>query len=267
MPANAQHMAFDASELRKFTAAGEAIAKAAQATIEDWAVGEIGIIGKGTAALIRAQTVPAAEKRARNRVLNKLGLTKGAETINSGVRGAEGRVWVRTKRGKWQLAGIVGHNAGPFIPRNRRLGAGEWGAAKDSVTAYQGQSGVIALAKRTVGLARQSVIQMLDAVGIAIERVAGGTGLTPGEIAAARGAVASDGKTYQNGTGRREKTATGFSIEIVNTYPNLAKAKIDVALATVVGQRIAYQGRVLNDKLLASTERVAQAFPYLQVGR
>lgn len=260
-------MSFAPAELRKFSQAGEAISKAAGVAVEQWAEGEAGIILAGWVALINVQTVPAAEKRARNRALKNLHLTKGKVTINSGVRGAEGRQWIRTARGKWQLTGVVAHNAGAFEARKRHYSAEQWQAVQGAVADYQAEAGVIAMAKRTIGLARQSIVQIGDAIGIAIERVAGGTGLPAADIAKARAAVAGDGRAYQNGTGVRQRTDASFSLELINRYPKLHEAKIDIALATVVGRRIGYMGRVLNEKLLASTERTAKAFPYLQVNR
>ncbi len=258
-------MSIAAGELRKFTEAGNAIAQAAGATLEQWAEAESAQIMSGWVALVNAQTVPEAETRARTRVLRGLGLTRGAETINSGLRGPEGRVWVKTRRGKWKMAGVVAHNAGPFTPTRHKLAAGEWGAATDSVQAYQGEAGVISMAKRTIGLARQSIVQIGDMLGIALERVAGG--LSGGEIAQARGAIAGDGKTYQNGFGVRQKSNGAFSIELINRYPNLHQAKIDSALSQVVSSRAELMAETLNGRLGTAAQRVAAAFPYLQVGR
>ncbi|HEX2656133.1 MAG TPA: hypothetical protein VHN11_21125 [Xanthobacteraceae bacterium] len=256
---------FESPELRKFIESGNAIVAATGTTFEQWAEGEMGLILKGTAGAVAAQTVNQAETRARNRSLNKLGLTKGEITINSGVRGPEGRTWVRTKNKRWRLAGIVAHNAGQFHPENIHFAAEQWRDVQGGVQDYQSQSGIIVLAKRTIGLARQSVIQMADAVGILIERIAGGRGLSSHEITQARSAVASDGKTYQNGFGSRQRSATSFSIEVINRYPNAQAAKIDVALAESIGSRAAVFGEVLGTKLAQSTARVAKAFPYLQV--
>jgi len=254
---------FDSGELRKFTEAGFALTQAAGVSVEQWAEGESAQILSGWAALVNAQTQEQAEKRSRNRVLNKLGLTKGAETINSGVRGPEGRVWVKTRRGKYHLAGVVAHNAGAFTPTKQKLATGEWGAAQDSVKLYQGEAGVIAMAKRTIGLARQSIIQIGDMLGIALERFAGG--LPAADIVKARGAVASDGQSYQNGFGVRQKNGTQFSIELINRYPNLHAAKIDSALVQVVSERTELMAAALNDKLGLGAQNVARSFPYLQV--
>ncbi len=258
-------MGISSTELSKFTQAGNAIAQAAGVTLEQWAEAEAPQILGGWVALVKAQTVEQAETRGRTRVLRKLGLTRGAETINSGLRGPEGRVWVKTRRGKYQLAGVVGHNAGPFVPTRHKLAAGEWGGAVDSVQAYQAEAGVIAKAKRTIGLARQSIVQIGDMLGYALERIAGG--LPAGDIAQARNAIAGDGQTYQNGFGIRQKSGNTFSLEFVNRYPNLHQAKIDSALAQVVGGRIELMEHALGGRLGTAAQRVAASFPYLQVRR
>jgi hypothetical protein len=256
---------FADAELRKFADAGTAIVRATGATFEQWAEGEMGLILKGTAGAIAAQTPAKAELRARVKALKNFGLTKGDVTINAGLRGEEGRVWVRTRKKKWSLAGTIGHNAGAFRPENKHFTDDTWRDVEGGVSDYQSQAGIIAIAKRTVGLARQSVIQMADAVGILLERVAGGNGLSARDLGQARSAVASDGKTYLNGFGTRLKTAEGFSIEVINRYPNLHAAKIDIALATAIGERTGYMQQVLRERLGKSAEQVAKAFPYLQV--
>lgn len=258
-------MGFAPSELRKFTEAGVALSKAASISFEQWADGEAEQILGGWVSLIDASTMDAAERRARTNVLNKLGLTRGAETINSGARGPEGRVWIRSRKGRWQLAGVVSHNAGPFVPSKRRMQDGDWNAAKDSVNEFQGKVGVIAMAKRTIGLARQSVVQIADVLGYAIERAA--RGLSASDISQARGAVASDGNTYQNGTGVRTRSGSYFSVELINRYPLIQQAKVDRALAETIASRTTLMQQAAAVKLGRGMRDAAGAFPYLQVGR
>lgn len=258
-------MGFDAGELSKFTEAGVAISRAAGISFEQWAEGESAMILSGWAAFVNAQTVPQAELRARTRVLNKLGLTKGDVTINSGIRGPEGRVFIRAKNGKFMFAGLVGHNAGPFTPvKNRHFSNHQWEEGQTGIVAYQADAGVIATAKRTIGLARKSIIQIADMLGIVLERVAGG--LSGGDIARARSAVASDGQDYQNGFGVRTKSAHEFSIEMINRYPFAHQAKIDSALVQVVSGRIELMQTALASKMGGDIRDAAGAFPYLQVG-
>lgn len=258
-------MPFESAELRKFTDAGRAISQQAGITLEQWAEGETAQILKAWAGLIHAQTPARAEVRGRNRVLNELGLTKGGVTINSGLFGPEGRLWLRAKNKRYMFAGAVGHNAGGFTPNpDRHFSNTQWAAGQAAVREYQGKAGIIELAKRTVGLARQSVVQIGDSIGIAIERIAGG-GLSAQEVQQARSAVASNGQTYQNGFGVRQKNGTSFSIDLVNSYPKLTEAKVDLALYTAIGQRLGMNLKLLRDKLSASDAKVARAFPYLQV--
>lgn len=260
-------MGFDAAELRKFTDAGQAISRSAGIAFEQWAEGEMGLVLKTWAGAIGAPTLDQVELRARRLALKKLGLQKGKVTINTGRRGREGNVWVRAKNGKYRLAGKVAHNAGAFAPSGIHFANDQWRDAGGGVTDYQSQAGVIGLAKRTIGLARQSVVQIGDALGTAIEKVAGGGGLSGQEVAQARSAVAGDGKTYQNGFGTRTKSGDRFSIEAINRSPLIQHAKIDSALAFAIGQRVGVAEKVLGDKLLESAERTAKAFPYLQIRR
>ncbi len=254
------------TELRKFQAAGRAIQAAASIGVEEWAVGEGGVILKLWAGNVAIPNVNAVERRARNRVLKNEGLTQGKITINSGVRGEEGRVWIRAKNGKYRLAGMVAHNAGSFSPENLHFSPDQWADQQSATGRYQGKAGMIAMARRTIGLARQSIIQIADTVGIALERVVGG-GIGAGGVAQARGAVASDGKVYQNGTGTRQKTATSFALEFVNTYPKIQQAHVDTALINALGSRQAFHSRNFEAGVFKSVEKTARAYPYIEVKR
>lgn len=260
-------MPFERSELKKFDDAGREIVRAVGVTFEEFAEGESGVILKAWAGLIGASSEAEAEVRGRNRVLNKLGLTGGkGVTINSGVKGEEGVVFVRsTKKGrKFYQIGKVGHNAGPFVPHKQRVADAAWAESQQAIQQFQAKSGLIAIARRTVGLARQSVIQIGDMLGIAIENVTG-RGLSGSEVSKARNAVAGDGQTYQNGFGVRTKSNTSFSIEMIDRYPKLREAKVDLALGWAVGSRVQLMTKILMSKFKPSLERVARQLPYLQV--
>lgn len=260
-------MGFAPSELRKFTDAGVALSKAAGVSFEQWAEGETEQILGGWVSLVQAATVEKAERRARSRVLNKLGLTQGDVTINAGVRkrkwGREGIVYARTPKGEWWYVGDVAHNAGGFTPSPWHISDSQWGEAKAGVASYQAKAGVIALAKRTIGLARQSVVQIADVLGYALERTA--RGLSASDIAQARGAVASDGQTYQNGTGNRTRSGSYFALELINRYPLLHQAKVDRALAETVSSRTTLMQQAVATKMGRGMRDAAGAFPYLQV--
>lgn len=268
-------MPFERTELSKFTNAGNEIVRAVGTTFEEFAEGESGLILKAWAGLIRASSEAEAEVRGRNRVLSKLGLTGGRDvTINAGLKGPEGIVFVKSTRmykrnggGKgyrFYQIGKIGHNAGQFTPHTQRVADQQWAEAQQAIQSFQAQAGVIAIARRTVGLARQSVIQIGDSLGIMIDRISG-AGLSGSDVVKARNAVASDGQTYQNGYGVRTKSGTQFSIELVNQYPNLREAKVDIALAQAVGGRVQVMTKILMSKFRPSLDRVARQLPYLQI--
>ena len=266
-------MSFAQTELRKFTDAGQRIASAAGVGFKEWADDESALILKAWAGLIGAQTPEEAQLTARIRVLRGLGLTNGSSTINAGLKGKEGLVYVRTKTkyktkgGKmargYTLVGELGPNAGNFTGREgRRVGNDQWAMTQQAVQRYQGKKGVLDIAKRTVGLARQSIIQIADALGLSLDR-ANGPGLSGADVARARNAVASNGQTYQNGLGIRTQTADSFSIEMINRYPKLREAKLDTALAVAVGQRINQAARTLGPTVWQEVEKEAASIPYV----
>jgi len=264
---------FEPSELAKFTQAGKAISQAAGVGFEEWARGEMGTILKLWAGHTEVITPGNATIEARTSAGKKaFGATKASRsaygiTVNTGKRdGMPGKVWFRHGSRKFQQAGMIQADS-HFVPAWIHWKNDVWARIKDGSEKYAAELAKLKpAAQKAIGLARQSVIQSADALGIMLESVKGGT-LSSGAIAKARSAIAMNGQPYQNGTGTQQKQGAVFSIEAVNRYPLNQKLRMDVRLASVIQSRMVYFNRNLEEGVFKSVDKVVARYPYLTLGK
>ena len=208
---------------------------------------EAGVILKQWAGKTKVATKQTIARNARFIALKRLGATKGGAagdvTINAGARGLEGLVWYQTKTskgggGKFQLAGRM-DSTGRFVSNWLHFKDAAWRDINESVMDAE-----IAIRRenergqRAAGLARQSVIQIADTLGIDLNSVSG-RGVSSAGIAKARAAIASNGRAYRNGTGSQgEDGGKGkYYVHLLNTLPYNSKSGMDVELARILGGR------------------------------
>lgn len=231
---------------------------------------ETGVVLKTCAGRTKVSAPQKATVRTRVRVLRGLGFTQtnGLEaiTINAGLRGAAGRVWFCTRKDKYQLVGQMSDDAQKFTPSKYHLRQGDWIDVKEAAQDYG-----IALkrelprALESVGLARQSWVQMADDLGIILEDIPGG-GASPAAIAKARRAIASNGQRYQNGVGQEEgKAGESYFAVLTNRLPYWPKLKFDTMLLTVLAGRASYFQKNVEKAVFASHEATVRAYPWLKL--
>lgn len=170
----------------KLSAALKDIARITGFSEKQVTLGEAGAILKTWAGRTKVAGPQVIEYRARKRALHDLDFTKksgpGGITINTGTRGAVGRMWVETqgKRGKpWKIAGKLDMQSFGFAPANFHWKKGTWIDIQEAAqTAASGIKRENAKGQASAGLARQSVIQIADAAGIDLARIPGG-GISP----------------------------------------------------------------------------------------
>jgi len=262
---------FPPEELRKFSESGRVIAAALGTSVEVWARAEAGVILKTWAGRTKVATQKAVDISARNRAIRRLDLTRGGDiTVNTGVKGPYGRVFHRTKSGKYRRT----HEAG-FRPVSGARGQGNgdhykrgtWIDLKEAIADVRLAVGrAIPTARRAIGLARQSVVQIADELGLRLETVRGGT-LSAAGLAKARAALASNGQHYANGRGVTSKTAQEFSLTLINRYPKGGQLGMDRTLTGVIAGRLKYFERNLAEATFLCAYRTARAYPYLEVLR
>ena len=260
-------MPFEAQELAKFSQAGNAFADAVGASFETWAMGEAGVICKQWAGAIPDAKPESVLLGTRSKATAEAQVNTLAAfnvTVNTGRQGGEiGRVWFRTRRKEFQLAGKV-TDSGQFNPSNLHYRSED--AFRISMAA-EGYASIlpriIKAGQEAIGLARQSVVQIADSLGIALESVTGGGGGSP-DLSKARNAKPSNGQTYQNGYGIKEGKGDNFSVTLVNRYPKMNESGVTVAFEEVIAQRMAYSMANLGLALSKDTKKVTQAYPYLE---
>ncbi len=253
-------MPFEAQELAKFSQAGRAISDAMQRSFEVFAMGEAQIICRQWVAHIPETTEPRALLRSRSRSTIKAmvnNLKAYSTTVNTGRKGgAIGRVWFKTKWGKFQEAGFVTDD-GNFQQKHWHFADDDWARISTGAGMHANfLPGMIAAGKAAIGLARQSVVQIADSLGLKLD----GDG-----VERAREARPSNGEFYVNGYGVKESQGDQFSVELVNQYPRIVESKIDIAAEEVLSNRMAFVAINLEFALKKDLAKIAKAFPYMQV--
>lgn len=272
-----------ASELAQFSSALRTVVAASGRAAKQVLRGEAGAILKTWAGRTKVASLSKAETRARvaaNSVAGtrRAGYVTHGVTINSGIRGgAPGKVWLAKSFGSkidsFRLAGTISREGITFRPgagaaHRYHFRADEWAEIMDRVgvwTAFMRKH--LPAARKAIGLARQSVVQIADSLGLRLENLPGG-GISQAGIAKARAAIASNGRTYTNGMGRQvgmEQGATRFFIELINNYPRGVAMGMDRTLAGVIMGRNRYFQKNLEKGVFLSQARTAKAYPFLQV--
>jgi hypothetical protein len=235
---------------------------------------ETGSILKACAGDTKVGTQKSAEKRATARALHsitfngKAAATSGFMTVNSGARGGTpGWMWHRTKRGKFQTAGLMNLRNGNRRWANIHFRDDDWQAMVAAADKAKAKLlDLVPAAKRSLGLARQSWVQIADDLGIALEAVPGGRISAQG-IAKARAALASNGLAYANGEAREYGEARAFFVELVNRLPYGRKIALDRILVKNINARVRFFEQNLARGVFDRLHTFARAYPGLEVRR
>lgn len=227
---------------------------------------EMGSILKAWAGRTSVSTEAQIDRRARARVAHALGLSKADQnsahvTINNGARGGfPGEMWFRTRNKRYQQAGRILPN-GNFVASNIHFRAADWPLIRHAGEQYGSlYTRRRAAGLKSAGLARQSVIQIADQLGINLNDVAGG-GISAAGIAKARAAIASSGGAYTNGTGRESGDEIRSWVEGFTHLPYGQKIGMDRTLLSVVSGRAKYIQTAYAKGAFDGLRKEAAAFP------
>ncbi len=231
---------------------------------------EAGVILKTWAGRTKVANPHAAELFARYRATKRaFGQTSAGKnpygiSVNSGRRnGVPGVVWFRTKRGKYQEAGLI-YPSGYISQRNIHFKDDDWARIEAGMVAYAAElKTILPGAQNAIGLARQSVIQIADALGIDLLSVRGGGQLSSAAITKARGAIASNGRFYQNGIGQAGDAGTTSYVNLFTRFPLGGKIGMDSTLALILAGRAGYIEQSYKKGAFESVRSAAKAFPNL----
>lgn len=231
---------------------------------------EAGVILKTWAGRTKVATKDQIERRTRASVGRAMGIAKADKnnpygvTINNGARqGFRGEVWFRTSKNKFSIAGKITDGAA-FIPAWKHWKTADW-----QRISYAGNEYAQRLRTRRVqsqaslGLARQSVIQIADALGIDLTAVKGGGTLSSSGISKARAAIAANGRFYQNGIGQSGDEGTKSYVNMFTRLPYGGKIGMDTELARILSNRAKYIETSYQKGAFDSIRNAARAFPNL----
>lgn len=227
---------------------------------------EMGSILKAWAADTKVATADQIERRTRARVAYNLQMSKANSnpahiTVNNGARGGfRGEVWFRTRNKKFQQAGRI-TETGAFVPAWIHWKTSDWTLISAGGAEYAKQLRVRRLAsQKASGLARQSVIQIADQLGIDLNDVAGGS-LSAAGIAKARAALASSGRANQNGSGSEGGNEVTSYVEGFTRLPYAEKIGMDRSLLGVIARRANFIQQAYKKGAFDSIKKEAAAFP------
>ncbi len=233
-------------------------------------LGEAGIILKTAAGRTKVAKAAEADLRTRLHVIRGYDYTGGKNnrdstiTVSAGLRGPFGRVWKRKKSGTgWRRT----HDAN-FAPLNYHYKKGDWIDLQEAIDdVKRGIQRDTAKGRNATGLARQSWVQIADALNIDLGAVQGGGSLSSAGIAKARAAIATTGRPHQNGSGTalgdQEKTV----VMLVNRLPYGTAIGFDRTLLTIMAGRAGYFRKSYENGAFDTMTKAARAFPWLKVTR
>ena len=250
-------------------------------TMKQVLLSETGHILKECAAKTKVATQDSVERKARLQAVKALGYTqaesRGDVTVNAGWRrnSPYGRVWMKAHEHGGRKAYILARGPNFDFPsgsatleqtRTSGTGTNVWIA---NVRRAVGRvvpavDKAFEMGIKSVGLARQSWVQIARSLGIDLKRVPG-TNLSAEGLAKAERAIASDGKSYINGTARKYGDAEKFFVELTNGLPYVRRAKLDAVMTRAINGRADKFFKNMKNGVFNSTKKVLARYPGLFV--
>lgn len=265
----------------KFSESLRTLAKLQGFSEQTVTLAEVGVVLKSCAYRTKVAKPDATVARTRGRVLRSAGLTSGklTITINTGSRGAAGRVWAlvgdgpkkgasaKANRRSFLVAGQMSDDAQTFTPSKYHFKNSRWWDVKFSTDEYSEKfRQALPAAKQSAGLARQSWVQISDDLGLILEDIPGGDPLSGAAIAKARQAIASNGRTYANGIGTSEyQEHKSYVATLKNSLPYNIALGLDRVLVGVLAGRAKFFEENVKRGVFASHTATVKAYPWLKL--
>lgn len=253
----------------KLSAALRDIARLTGFSEKDVTIQEAGSILKACASRTKLAKVAQVELRSRQRALQGLGLTRannvGDMTINVGIKAKAGRLWVKTQSKVFKLAGTQSFDADSFTPMNYHWKNAKWQEIQNVLAAAASAiNRERPLGLASIGLARQSWIQIADSLGMPLEKIPGGR-LSNAAIEKARRSIASNGKYYVNGRADKvQEPSRKFFVTLINSLPYHSRAGLDEILAGVIAGRVGLYRRTFANGAYKSIEASSRNYPWMK---
>lgn len=220
---------------------------------------EAGSILKTCASKTKVAAAPKIQTGARLRALKGLQLTRGGDiTINAGIRGPFGRVFMRKKSG----SGYRRTHEENFQPINQHYTNAAWSKLSAVVQDAKNVIARVAVqARASAALARGSWVLIADSLGIRLESVQGGGSISASAIGKARDARARGGVQRNNGASRQESSVGRFFVTLINRLPYGGKLGFDGMLKGAVAGRAKFMEKSIEKGFTGSLQDTAKLFP------
>ena len=252
-------------------------------------LGFAGVVLKTCAGRTKVSTQARVDRSSHLHAVKSLGYSgskkegrgMGDVTVNAGFRKDKlpfGHVWIRARnRGNktdWLMARGANFSApqgkGAFSHYRRSLkslkgSTGNWFANVDKAATEVATKLPISIAKgrRSIGMARQSWVQIADALGIDLLKVQGGGTLSAEGIAKAKAALASSGKAFRNGYGLQGGSGGYDFVDLINRYPGGRKLGFDRTLLGVLAGQNKFFQQSYAKGAFDSQAKACRAYPNL----
>lgn len=257
-----------AVDTRRFNNAINQIAYNIQRPVKAVVRSEVGSILKQCVGETKVATQAKADVRSRTKVTRDLGYSgrsrgKGSHpiTVNSGMRGDVGRVFMLKKDG----SGFRRTHDKNFIPLHQHYKRIQWLDLQDAIADVKsGWANAIPVGRAAIGLARQSWVQIANSLGIDLKAVPGGR-VSAAAIAKAEAAIASDGQYYTNGQGQAFSTNKSYIARLINSLPYNRKAYLDKIVLSVVRRRTQFFRRNMAMGVFQDIQKTLKAYPGFRV--
>ena len=268
----------------KFSESLRTLAKLQGFSEQTVTLAEVGVVLKTCVGRTKVTKPEATDRRSRLMALRGLKLTRadrGGVSVNVGPRGIPGFVWYRTdgphprsqvKGGAkvtgrpWQLAGVISADGQKFTESKLHFKPSAYFKIKSAV--FDAQEAIkLALPRgvASVGLARQSWVQIADDAGIILEDIPGGT-TSARAIQKARAAIASNGRTMINGIGSSEYIEQrNFIFTLKNRLPYNLQIGLDGVLLGVLAGRAKFFEENVKRGVFASHTETVKKYPWLKL--
>jgi hypothetical protein len=186
----------------------------------------------------------------------------GEGYVVAGIRAPwrAGRVWLRSATTKSGAKFILAYNNGG-APSGIRIGAPTMArltAARDMFA--QNVDAEIRKGHKTIGLAKQSWLQVANSLGIDLSLVKGGGNLSGRDMSLAQNASGRV-RRHQNGVGTQRGDGFKFVVTIKNTLPYGRSARLDRILAGVLAGRVKLFEQLVRKGYIDDAEAVAKSYP------
>lgn len=261
-------------DTRRFNNAINEIAYNIQRPVKEVVRAEVGSILKQCVGETKVATNDMLKIKGQLKAGQIVEVTGGQDvTINVGRRnkGTYGRVFYRTDVGNFRRTHDEGFQPVAGMPSKKRNKPGDlyknykWLTIRDAILKFKAEvKKQVPLARGSLGLARQSWVQIAKGLGIDLKAVPGGRA-SAAAITKAEAAIASDGRRYINGQGQAFSTNKSYIARLTNSLPYNRAVGLDPIIRRVIRGRTQFFKQNMARGVFQDIKKTLRAYPGFSV--